>query len=174
MRITFTPTQKDFIDAQRTHAWRRYRPAMARLQRALEPFVGVFLILFAVNLARTHANPAIVLLEFVLGLYVLFASRVLGPFLYRRAYRQRDRTGPDVTALQFEDDAIYMDSPGDSSSRLEWPAILGTIESETTLLLYLAPARFLIIPKRFLEGSQLSDLTTLLREKNVPVSYPKS
>ncbi len=174
MRITFTPTQKDFIDAQRTHAWRRYSPAMARLQRALEPFVGVFLILFAVHLARTNANRGIVLLEFVLGLYVLLASRVLGPFLYRRAYRQRHSTGPDVTALQFEHDAIYMDSPGHSSGRLEWPAILGTIESETTLLLYLAPARFLIIPRRFLEGSQLQDLSNLLREKNVPAGYPKS
>jgi hypothetical protein len=174
MRITFTPTQKDFMDAQRTHAWRRYNPAMARLQRALEPFVGVFLILFSVHLARTNANRGIVLLEFVLGLYVLLASRVLGPFLYRRAYRQRDSTGPDVTALDFEHDAIYMDSPGHSSGKLEWPAILGTIESETTLLLYLAPARFLIIPKRFLEGSQLKDLSHLLREKNVPTSYPKS
>lgn len=162
------------MDAQRTHAWRRYSPAMARLQRTLEPFVGVFLILFAVHLARIHANPAIVLLEFLLGLYVLLASRVLGPFLYRRAYRERHSNGPDVTALDFEHDAILVDCPEDSSDRLEWPAIRGTIESETTLLLYLAPARFLIIPKRFVEESQLTALANLLREKNVPAGYPKS
>src|ERR1700749_2982448 len=134
MRITFTPTQRDFIDGQRTHAWRRYRPAMARLQRTLEPFVGVFLILFAVHLARINASRGIVLLEFVLGLYVLLASRVLGPLLYRRAYRQRQGNGSDVTTLEFEDDAILMDCPGHSSGRLDWTAILGTVESETTLL----------------------------------------
>lgn len=172
MQITFTSTQKDFIDAQRTHAWRRYSPAMARLQRVLQPFVGTGFILLGIYLAREHANGAVVLFELVCGLYLLLASWVIAPFLYKRAYR-RHHTGPHATNLDFEQDAIHVDCPGHSSGRLEWSTVLGTFESETTLLLYLAPARFLIIPKRFLEGSQLSDLSNLLREKNVPVGSPK-
>jgi len=44
---------------------------------------------------------------------------------------------------------------------------------ETLLISSAFPAVFVNIPKRILEGSQLSDLWSMLREKNIPSSYPR-
>ena len=45
MQISYVPTQQDFIDAQRAHAWRKYKPSTMRAFSILYPLLGIVLLL---------------------------------------------------------------------------------------------------------------------------------
>jgi hypothetical protein len=171
MRVSYISTEKDFVDSQRTHAWRRYSPFMAGAQRILQPLFGAAFLLYAVRLARTHANGAMILFEAACGLF-LVAMPFLRPVLYRRAYRRRSNGAQQSVTFDFEQDAIHFDCPGRSSGQLEWSALTGAYESSTTLLLYTAPALFMAVPKRVLAHAQFNELVAFIREKGVPNGYP--
>jgi hypothetical protein len=173
MEIAFVSTIQDFINSQRTHAWRRYSPERAKLQRILSPIFGAVFIVVGLMGYRQGWNVALVIFEVMCGLYVALSTSVIAPLLYRRAYRRRHCGSLHENIIRIADDAIYCDCPGHSHGTLEWNAIHGIIESDTTILLYLAPGRFLPIPKRVISDSDRQELLTTIRSKGVPFTYPK-
>jgi hypothetical protein len=111
--------------------------------------------------------------EVICGLYIALGTSVIAPLLYRRAYRRRHCGQLHENVISIAADAIDYDCPGYSRGRLEWEAIRGAIESDTTILLYLAPARFLPIPKRVISESEQQELLAIIRSKGVPFKSPK-
>jgi len=173
MTLEFTGTLQDFIDGQRTHAWRKYSPAVALFQKILEPIVGLALLIYGIHLIRIGANGAFWLVEIACGLYVLLATRVIAPLLYRRAYRRR-RGGPShSTTYDFNDGAIECISPGRSEAKLDWKIVRGFVDGPKSLLIYTAPGLFLAIPKRVLDESRHEELLSLLDQHQIPATYPK-
>lgn len=173
MKIIFQSTVQDFIDSQRTHAWRRYSPAKARLQRMLSPVFGSLLVVIGLVGYKIGLSIGLVIFEIVCGLYVALGTSVVAPLLYRRQYRRRHCGQLHENVITFSDESIDCQSPGHSQGTLEWPAIRGVIESDTTILLYLAPAHFLPIPKRVVSESEVQEILTMVRSKGIPFSCPR-
>jgi hypothetical protein len=57
-----------------------------------------------------------------------------------------------------------------SKSEIEWAAIQFFSENKKVFLLYLAPGKFIVIPKRVCSVEQVSELHSLLLTKTNPES----
>jgi hypothetical protein len=175
MQISFVGTEQDFVNSQKTHAWRRYSPERAQLQKILSPILGIIFIVTGVLVYRRGSNLAFLgtLIEVACGLYVLLATPVIGPLMYRRAFRRRQDGTPHENTMTIAEDYIECDCTGRSHVRLEWRAIKGFLESPTTFLLYTSQATFLAIPKRALSETQSQELLSTLNMRGVPLLFPK-
>lgn len=173
MRLTYTSSLEDFIDAQRVHAWRKYSPALAGFQRIAEPIVGIALLLLAWYLITVHASSAFVMIEVVCGLYVLLNRLIIAPSIYRRAYRRRHVDPPQPGLVEFTPERIYCESPGRANGTIQWIAVRGYLDKPKTILLYTAPGLFLYIPKWALSADHHQELLGLLAQHNIPNTYPK-
>ena len=172
MQITYVGTQEDFINAQRTHQWRRYSATAARLQKTISPLLGCVFLYIGFRWYQRHGNPLLIALELVAGLYAIFAQPISG-LLFRRTYKRRFSGERHETTLTISDEAIDCVCPGRSSGTLQWSVIKGAIESPTSVLVYMSPALFLNIPKRVLSESQTKELMTMLEKKGIPLQAPK-
>ena len=173
MEITYLPEKQDFINAQLTHAWRKYSPGLKKTQRMLEPILGLGLLWLACHLASSGANGAFVLIEAMLGLYVLLASSVISPFFIRRAYERRRPVTLSSVTWTVDAASLRCTNPGSGLAEIEWSMIRGYLDRPTTLLMYTAPAVFLYFPKRVLSDAQQAELLSLLQEHAIPPGYPQ-
>jgi hypothetical protein len=173
MQITYVGSQEDFLNAQKTHAWRKYSPTSARMQRIASPLVGCLFLYLGFRWYQRGTNSLLIAIEVVWGLYLIFAQPI-STLLYRRAYKRRFGGQRHETTLTISDEAIDCVCPGRSSGTLQWSAINGAIESPSSIPIYLSPAMYLNIPKRVLSESQTEELMAMLRNKDVPMKAPKS
>ena len=173
MQLTYTCSLQDFIDAQRTHAWRRYSPAFARLQKVLEPIVGILLLCLAYMMYRWHYSASLVILEASLGFYVLLRERVIAPWIFRRAYRRKHVEPAQQGVMEFTPEHIHCASPGRSDVTIQWPMLRGYLDGPKTVLLYTAPGLFLYLPKWALNADQHRELLGLLALHQIPNTYPR-
>jgi hypothetical protein len=81
--------------------------------------------------------------------------------------RKKQYFGP--LRIYFGDAGLYLQDPT-SQSRRPWNQFLGFIEDTRTVLLYITPRLYRIIPKRELAG-QGAQLLTMIREKLKPYDY---
>jgi hypothetical protein len=172
MQFSFVGTEQDFIDVQRTHAWRKYSPRAARIQKILLPVSGLFLIVMGVIIYTWH-QVGFAIFNIAVGLYLALWSPLIVPFLYKRSYRRRLSGGSNQVEVTILDSSLTWDCPGEAVSILEWPTVKGVVESPTTILFYLSPASFLVIPTRIITPDQHQELMSLLRSKGIPLSCPK-
>jgi hypothetical protein len=172
MQISYIGTEKDFVDAQRTHAWRKYSHRGAIVRNGMQIVAGSVMIVLGL---LTHQGVSIESLIFLigLGLYLILAHPVVAPLLSKRAYRRRLTDGSHEVFLTLSDDSLTSDCPGKSHTVLEWSMFKGIIESRTTILLYVSSANFLIIPRRALSVEQESELRGLVRRHGVQPGCPK-
>jgi hypothetical protein len=173
MQISYEGTEQDFIDAQKTHAWRRYTPASARIIKILTIGLGLGSISIGVVAICANQSLGFAVFEILCGLYLVLARPVLAPLFYKRAYRRYRTEDPQEVVYTITEDSIAYVCPGKSCSVLEWKTIRGLIESRTTILLYVSAAYFLIIPKRALSDGQPAELKTLLQQKDIRYGCPK-
>ncbi len=77
----------------------------------------------------------------------------------------RSRSGTGDCAIAFGPDlhcqGMY------PKSEIEWQAIQRLSEDKNIVLLYLAPGKFIVVPKRVCTSGQAEELRTILRQ-NVP------
>lgn len=172
MQINFVGTQRDFVDAQKTHGWRRYSPRRARFQEFVQIFLGLTLIADAIFSYRWHDTSRTVI-QILFGLYLALASRVIAPLLFIRAYRRRQTGDSNEVFLTITEESLVYDFPGNSHTELEWQVIKGMVESRTSVLLYITSVNFLTIPLRAISSEQYAELKALLRAKKIPHGCPK-
>jgi len=163
MTLTYEFTQSDYIAAQRMHAWRRYKPETAEFFMRWNPLVGIVLFSLGIFFFVQHFDHWAAWVECLIGTYFMFVGALNKTILARRYRRTRIGTGP--LTLRFEDDAIYSDCEGSSSSRIEYSAIKSLRPTTHNIVIYLAPAVFLAIPRRVLSEGQQSDLVGLINAK---------
>jgi len=157
MQIQFELSFADFLAAQYLHATRNF---IRRLLRIINfyifPLFGVCMLCLAISI-WSDRSPALVMCvcSFVLIGY---------PAYYRikmfQCYK-RTRSGDGACGLTIEESGIRMAS-ANSKSEMSWPAFRSFRENDTIYLLYTAPGKFLVIPKRACSPEQVEEIRSLV------------
>ena len=163
MHLQYRLTFKDFLSAQALHAKRDVFPYIWYLTpRYIFPLGGACALLWALSSHRPFSSKVA---DILFALYFLL-SPVFVHFLYKRQFR-RTRTTEEESSIDLEDDMIRCQGTH-SKGELLWAAVRSFSEDSKMLLLYLAPGKFLCIPKRACTESQLEELRGLLQVKINP------
>jgi len=160
MQVQFKLTFEDYLQAQRLHSKRNWQHRLwFVLSRTLVPALGLlYLLLFVVILWRT--TPSVWLfVALVCGSYFPFYPLFVRLRL-RRCYR-RTRTGDDWNFVEVSEESIHINAEN-SRSDLNWKAVQSWREDKNVILLYLAIAKFIVLPKRAFSPEQINELHSLL------------
>jgi hypothetical protein len=99
------------------------------------------------------------------GFFPAIAVLLLLPLVFqfnlRRAYKRSRVTDGDCN-VEFTDANIQTDVLGYAKSTVEWQAVRHFQEGRKSILIYIAPTRFFVIPKRVLAEGQREELIGLL------------
>jgi hypothetical protein len=162
MNVQFELSLADFLAAQRLHSkrslWSRF---VYILTRWIYPTLGVCFLLMEPIVVRDATHQFLVV-PFICGL-ILVLCPVYLHLQMRRCYN-RTRSDPGQCAVGFDEDSLQV-SGVNSKSELNWKAIHTFRENRKVFLLYLAPARFIAIPKRVFSEEQIEELRSLLLRK---------
>ena len=160
MRLQYKLTFQDFLAAQALHS---KRSALSRINFLgpiyLFPIIGLGFIAWAKLLHATGASMATLVGA---GVYLLVC-----PFLVRSRYKRlfhRTRSTDEPSTIDFNDQMIRCQGPH-SKGELEWAAVQSFSEDDRTLILYLAPGKFLCIPKRVCDAAQVESLRAMFQDK---------
>ena len=167
MHITYSLNRKDYFAGQKLHAKRSELSFLGYCtSRYFYPFIGVCILAF--EFTPHHAggtrNPqpfsvACAVLLLLLPVYVHFMAR--------RAFA-RTKSGSGDCTVNFTPEMI-LTSGAHSKSEVQWSAIQSSSEDEKCFLLYLAPGRFLVVPKRACTPLQIEELQALFSNCITPV-----
>ncbi len=168
MQVTYSTTFRDFANAQALHAKRSEASYIANcLGRYIYPIFGLAVMLFEFTPHHVNGSPPSKLVSALCGSALILIPVFLHLNL-KRCYN-RSGAGSGACTIDFDDDGIRAVG-AHSKSELEWSAIQSHSEDKNVFLLYLAPARFLPVPKRFCTVDQVNELRLLLENK---MKYPK-
>jgi len=161
MQLRYELTLSDYLSAQALHAKRSSIAYSGRvLCYFIFPALGCLLLAWDFSGGRFSSSGAIAILA---PIYLLACPLFLRWNL-RRCYR-RTRSGDGECTIDIEPNLIRSASTK-TRSEIEWSAIRRFSEDNKCLLLYLAPARFIAIPKRVCSAEQLNELRALF-EANI-------
>jgi hypothetical protein len=135
--------------------------------RYFYPFLGICALIFEFTPHHSVGSQQSKVLSVFCGL-VLCLIPVYIRVMTRRAF-YRSRIGSGDCTIDFNPELIRTSGPN-SKSEIKWSAIQSFNEDGNAFLLYLAPSRFLIIPKRACSAKQIDELRSLLVEKIKPES----
>jgi len=170
--MRFKLSLEDYLSAQRFHAkrstWSRFTFFVARW---VYPTVGLSLIAIAFLIWRHHplsANNGGTIGALLGGGVALACWRLFMRRGFKKSYRRTRYWEGDVEVL-FNESGIFSKISGLTKGEFSWQATKSWREDKDQVLIYLAPALFIVIPKRAISEPQLNDLRELLRRKVVPV-----
>jgi hypothetical protein len=168
INLRYKLTFEDYLSAQRLHAKRGIWPRVVSIiANWLYPLLGIFFFAIAFQEWRDRDATGSVVSSVFVGV-LLIGCRFYVRWKYRRCY-QRTRIGSGDTSMLFREDNFLTEEQDCGKSECSWNAVKSWREDAKVVLIYLAPARFIAIPKRAVSDSQLNDLRELLRRKVVPV-----
>jgi hypothetical protein len=158
IQIRFTLTFKDYLNVLWLHRDRHWRPGFTQFMTTrFLPGVGLLLVIGGFTISeRKFSSDTLVTVGFGLG---LMSYPLLSRLYLARCYRA---TRPENTVwdLEFSPEIVRAQEPN-SRGEYQWSAFISYSESKLIFLLYLAPARFIAIPKRACSESQINDLRAL-------------
>jgi len=164
MKITFQLTLDDFLAAQHLHATRdSLRKFFYVLKNFIYPIIGLIFLLFAILISRTDGysggdSMLLIASGIFLALFPLYVR-----LLWKRCYK-RTRSGNGDCNVLFNQDGLLIDGQF-SKGEMSWKAFKSYLESAKVFNLYLAPGKFLVIPKRVLAPESIEELRALLLEQ---------
>jgi len=163
IQLRFSLTFADYMSAQRLHAkkhpWRCFHIILG-------PYVSVIAaaaILVDGIASFSHHSFSAVDAASIGACSLLF----LHPFYIRyqlKSFYRRTRTG-DENVVTIGEESIHVKTET-TSSEVTWKAIRNHLADAKVVLLYLAPAKFLVIPKHLLTSEQIAELQSLLARKS--------
>ena len=164
INLRFTVALEDYLNAQSLHAqhhsWLGVKFFRARF---VLPALGVGIILF--GLLCFGAPWAFHIILIFVGIWFVLYPWRRRAYLKRR-YR-RTRTGKAHTSVEISEESIHVEGEN-ADTELSWKGVQSYLEDQKTFLLYWAPAKFMILPKRSFTPEQISQLQSLLARKSVP------
>ncbi len=160
---------QDYMSAQRLHAKRAIWPRVSFfLSWWSNPVVGLCLLGEAFFLWYKHGFNSALIILFIAGV-----GFICWPYYLRMRYKalyRKTRKGNTDTELTFNEYRFLAVIPDFAKSEYSWNAVRSWRESDQVLMIYIAPALFVAIPKRALSEPQLHDLRALLRSKVTAVA----
>jgi len=163
IHIEYTSTFKDYLCAQRLHAKRN---AWSRINnfaiRRLAPVWGVLILLLALlayspGAWRSGWFQLMVGCALILILYPLYIR-----YRLNSCYR-RTRIGDGTRKIDLDEHPIKAQE-GHTRSEFDWSAVHSIREDRHVIMLYIAPAKFLMIPKRCCSQQETDEVKRLYRE----------
>ena len=160
MRFTYTLTQRDFFEAiiaiRNRKAWSKW------VFRTL-PVVLLALIVASV---LTHSRSQLLSSLLPLLFFLLFWTFLLwsSPWLYARQQFLKQPSAQGEHSASFGSDGVDWHWDGGSSTA-KWKTYIRWMETKNQILMCSSPVQCGILPKRALNGEQLSELRTLLTQK---------
>jgi hypothetical protein len=168
MQLHFQLTFDDYRAAQRLHARRSIWSRFVRvLTRYVYPVIGFLFLALSFSLVRDRSSNESVSTMIICGI-VLLCCPIYLHFQLKRCYK-RTRTASEGCHLALEEQSIQVEGEF-SKGELSWKAILSFREGAEVFLLYLAPAKFIPIPKRVCSQEQIGELRNLLLSKVQPAT----
>ena len=161
IRLQFTLSFEDYVEAQRLHAKRGWWPRLNLvLAYTLVPVMGILWILGTFFLVRLADSPAFFLFEIGVGFFFACFPLYLR-MRWKRCYR-RTRTEPADCTVEF-DDSMIRTQAANMRSEIQWAAVRSLSENKKVFLLYIAPAKFIAIPKRICTEQTIDELRSLFK-----------
>ena len=166
MQIQFKLSFDDYRAAQHLHATHSIWPLFKYiLVYYIYPIVGLFFLIAGIPLfgdrASNHYVPTLIACGIILVCTPLFMQ------IHVRNCYKRSRIDNGESKLTIGEE--YIGIVGQTTnSEISWKAVKSFRENKKVFMLYLAPAKFIAIPKRVCTDEQISELRTILRQKIQP------
>jgi hypothetical protein len=166
MRLQYSVLFGDYAAAEVLHSRRSVIRFLSHIAGYYAfPIFGICILSFAFFTAKPIRSNHTNWLDVICGTYLLSCPIVLRLTAKRRYERMRSGTG-DCT-IELDEDTIRTQGPH-SKSEIDWKAIQFFSEDLKSFLLYLAPGKFIVIPKRVCTSEQVEELRTLLLRRVAP------
>jgi len=160
INIQFKLTFDDYLRAQRLHSKRTWgRRVWYIVSRTLIPVLGLLYVLIFVLIFWRTTPVGWLLVALPCGMYFAFYPVVVRLRL-NRCYR-RTRTGDEENSVGIGEEGIRIRAENPSND-LNWKAVQSCREDQNVFVLYLAPAKFIVFPKRVFSEEQILELQSLL------------
>lgn len=163
IHLEFKLTFEDYLDVSRLHAksslWWRINWIGGQF---IAPVLGVIFIAFGLWTLTWGMTSFFFWILMACGLF-LAAKPLYRRFWFKRCFR-RTQAGSGDCSIDFDETLIRIREQG-ARGEVEWSALRSFAENEKLFLLYLAPARFIQIPKRVCTADQADELRNLFRER---------
>jgi YcxB-like protein len=160
IQIRFKLTFDDYLKAQQLHSKRSFGPHLWYvLSRTLVPVVGVLYVLFCAIVPWRTTSIGWLIVVLVCGTYFTFYPLFMRLRL-NRIYR-RTRTDDGENSAEIGPEAIHIEARN-TNSNLNWGAVQSYRENKNIFLLYLAPGKFIVLPKRVFSPEQITEMQSLL------------
>ena len=168
MMHQYTTTFADFKAAQRLFSRRNWKSKVSFLfWFRILPVLGLIsiaLLIWDIRFRDFEFSPGF---AGILGGMAWFGLYVplCRPFLLRRLYKRMKNGRPEgsPTEIGIEGGELISRLPGLSEARFKRPSIVGSIENETMMLLFVGKKIFLILPKLALPEVALQEVKEWLR-----------
>ena len=166
IHLDFTLTFQDYLQAQRLHIRRiLWRRVLRWISMVVYPILGVFGLFFTAAVALNSKTDGDLLVP-------LTASLILVGIPFYQRYRlkscyRRTRIDDGRYTLDFSDDVIRSNS-ANTKGEIGWNAVQTYTEDKYLFMLYLAPAKFIAIPKRICSAEQIDELRSLFQRHIQP------
>lgn len=160
MQISYQLTEKDFVEAFRTHRNRTpFRKWWRRIVPAIVVITGLALFVFAMQSGDRSASSFLQVFGLVMTYLVLLWS--LRRWNIRRQFRKQPAAhGPRTVTLDADGTHIRWDG---GSNDVAWKNYIRWAEGPNQILLYTSPACFGILSTRTLQPSQVAELREILK-----------
>jgi hypothetical protein len=156
-------TFEDYLNAQQLYRKRGLWPRMSSFfANWLCPFVGLCFFGIAFLQWREYATGSVLFSIYVGAIFV--GCRFYLRWKSRRSY-QRARTGSGDYNLSFRESNFSAEESDYEKTEYSWNVVKSWREDANVMLVYIALALFIAIPKRTISEQQLSDLRALLARK---------
>ena len=169
VHLQFTPTFDDYLCALRLHA---KRSAWSLLNdfaaRWLSPALGVAILILALLISGPGVSWTAPFILMILCAILLLSYPIYMRFRFRQCYT-RTRIGDGRRVIDLDRSSIKCQE-GNVKSEVEWVAIRTVKEDKNLIMLYIAPAKFIMIPKTACSEEQRSELQTLFQQ-NVRIAF---
>jgi hypothetical protein len=162
IELNFALSFEDYCNAMRLHAkhnwWRCLNYYCARF---VLPVLGIVLLTFGLLISGPGVPWVLVGAQSGLGVFLLFY-----PLYYRLRLKRcysRTRIGNGEQSVIITEEGIHVNAEN-ASSDINWKAVQSYLYDNDVFMLYLAPAKFIALPKRILSPEQMSELKSLLSQ----------
>jgi hypothetical protein len=169
IHIEYTPAFNDYLCAQRLHAkrrvWTRINDFAARIGN---PALGALILVLALLIAGPGVSWT--------GPYVFMIACGITLLAYPIYYRyrvkncfKRTRIGDGGRTFDIDEHSLKLQE-GHTRSECAWSAIQAIREDQNVLMLYIAPAKFILIPKRHCALQDINEVKRLYDASRTVIS----
>ncbi|HUX45922.1 MAG TPA: YcxB family protein [Terracidiphilus sp.] len=166
IHLQFTLSFNDYRNAMRLHArrtwWRRIGQFITFV---VYPIAGLIFIVFAFSIARDPASGGNTIVVATPGIFLAGL-----PLYYRyrlKSCYRRTRIDDGSVTLDLSDEGIHSES-SNTKTDIAWNAVRSFTENKHLFMLYLAPAKFIAIPKHICSAQQIDELRGLFQRHIQP------